>query len=53
MPPPFCRTWDGVTTNFYIFYDIDDEEPPTALGLANYDGDGMCAWVLLEAVPEE
>ena len=26
---------------------------PTALGLDNYDGDGMCAWVLLDAVLEE
>ena len=44
---------DGTVTNFYIFYEIDDEEPPTALGLDNYNGDGMCAWVLLDSAPEQ
>ena len=44
---------DGMVTNFYIFYQIDGEEPPTALGLENYDGDGMCAWVLLDSTAEE
>ena len=44
----------GSVTNFYIFYEIDDDEPPTALGLDNYDGDAVCAWVLLdEAVAAE
>lgn len=35
-------------TNFYVFYEIDDEEPATVLALDKYDGDEMCAWVLLD-----
>ena len=35
--------------NFYVWYEVDDEEQPTALRLEEYDGHDECAWVLLEA----
>ena len=35
--------------NFYVWYEVDDEEQPTALRLEEYDGNDECSWVLLEA----
>ena len=40
----------GEPTNFYVHYEIDDETPPTAFGLAMYDGNEAASWVLLEAL---
>ena len=28
----------GASTNFYIHYEVDDDEVPTALDLDDYDG---------------
>ena len=42
----------GLQCNFYVWYEVDDEEEPTALRLEEYDGDDDCAWVLLEAVAD-
>ena len=35
--------------NFYVYYQVDDDEVPTALRLEEYDGEDECAWLLLEA----
>ena len=43
----------GEQCNFYIFYEVDDEEVPTALRLEEYGVDAECGWVLLEAAPAE
>ena len=50
---------DNVTCNFYVYYEIDDDEVPTALCLANYrlhddkgDGGDEGGWMLLEAMAE-
>ena len=43
----------GLQCNFYVWYEVDDEEEPTALRLEEYDGDDDCAWVLLEAVADD
>ena len=37
----------GKATNFYIYYEVDDDEVPTALDLDDYDGDDG-SWLLLE-----
>ena len=46
---------DGVRekVNFFIYYEIDDEEEKTVLRAADYGGDEDGAWVLLEAVEPE
>ena len=39
----------GETTNFYVYYEVDCDEVPTALNLADYDGpDEEGSWLLLE-----
>ena len=35
--------------NFYVYYEIDDDEVPTALGLEDYGSNEEGGWVLLEA----
>lgn len=53
------RIYDGRTKrsgeqcNFYIYYEVDDEEVPTALRLEEYGVDEECGWVLLEALPAD
>ena len=42
----------GLQCNFYVWYEVDDEEEPTALRLEEYEGDDDCTWVLLEAVAD-
>jgi len=39
-----------MTTNFYIHYEVDDDEVPTALSLDDYGGDDESSWLLLEPV---
>ena len=39
-------------TSFYIHYEVDDDEVPTVLQLAEYDGEDEGCWVLLEPVAE-
>ena len=34
--------------NFYIYYEIDEDEVKTVLRADEYDGDGDGSWVLLE-----
>ena len=41
----------GEQCNFYIYYEVDDDEVPTALRLADYGGEGEGAWLLLESAP--
>ena len=36
--------------NFYIHYEVDDDEVPTVLELAAYDGADEGCWVLLQQV---
>lgn len=38
----------GEQCNFFVYYEIDDEEVPTALRLDEYDGDDEFSWVLLD-----
>ena len=40
----------GKATNFYVYYEVDDDEVPTALDLGDYNGDDDGSWLLLEAV---
>ena len=40
----------GVTTNFYVYYEVDDDEVPTALSLEEYGGEDEGSWLLLEPV---
>ena len=42
----------GASTNFFIHYEVDDDEVPTALNIDDYDGHEDGAWLLLEAVAE-
>ena len=37
----------GEQCNFYIFYEVDDEEVSTVLRLEEYGVDEECEWVLL------
>ena len=37
--------------NFYIYYEVDDDEVPTALRLADYGREDEGAWLLLESAP--
>ena len=34
--------------NFYVYYEVDDDEVPTALRLEEYGNDEECRWLLLE-----
>ena len=51
------RTVDGVPANFFVYYEIDDDESKHVLTLEDYGNEEVLnAWVLLEAVegvPEE
>ena len=38
--------------NFFVYYEIDDDEVPSALSLDDYGSDADGGWVLLEAVAE-
>ena len=40
----------GLQCNFYIHYEVDDDEVPTVLQLAEYGGEDEGCWVLLESV---
>ena len=42
----------GQQCNFYIHYEVDDDEVPTVLQIAAYGGEEGC-WVLLESVASE
>ena len=42
----------GEQCNFYIYYEVDDEEVPTALRLDEYEDEAEYGWVLLAATPE-
>ena len=50
------RVFDGRTKrggqqcNFFIHYEVDDEEVPTVLDLAAYDGEEEGCWVLLQSI---
>ena len=50
----FDRVFDGRTKrggqqcNFYIHYEVDDDEVPTVLPLEAYGIDEECGWWLLE-----
>ena len=37
---------DGTQCNFYIYYEVDDEEVATALRLDEYSVDTPCSWDL-------
>ena len=39
----------GEQFNFYIYYEVDDDEVPTALRLEEYNIEREGGWVLLEA----
>lgn len=43
---------DGEQCNFYIHYEVDDEEAATALLLDDYDGVDEHSWLLLEPAAE-
>ena len=53
------RVFDGRTKrggqqcNFYIHYEVDDDEVPTVLQLAEHGGEDEGCWVLLESVAAE
>ena len=38
----------GKNTNFYVHYEVDDDEVATVLSLEDYGGDDECSWLLLE-----
>ena len=40
---------NGRQCNFYIHYEVDDDEVPTVLQLSEYGGEDEFCWVLLEA----
>ena len=44
---------DGATANFYVHYQVDDDEVATVLSLDEYDGDDEASWLLLESVATE
>mmetsp|Transcript_30488 Transcript_30488/g.68795 ORF Transcript_30488/g.68795 Transcript_30488/m.68795 type:complete len:85 (-) Transcript_30488:1292-1546(-) len=37
--------------NFYVYYEVDDDEVKTLLRAECYDGDDEGSWVLLESDP--
>ena len=39
----------GKPANFFVYYEIDEDEVKTVLRADEYDGDGDGSWVLLEA----
>ena len=41
----------GEQCNFYIYYEVDDDEVPTALRFSDYGGEDEGAWLLLESAP--
>ena len=43
----------GQTCNFYVNFEVDDDEVPSALSLDDYDAEGEGGWVLLEPVAGE
>ena len=43
------RKRDGELANFYIHYEVDDDEVATVLSLEDYGGDDECSWLLLVA----
>ena len=48
------RKMEGATANFYVHYQVDDDEVATVLSLDEYDGDDEASWlVLLESVATE
>ena len=62
-----CSNWSTITrrnfdgrikrgrkaTNFYVYYEVDDDEVATVLSLDMYDGEEETAWLLLEPVATE
>ena len=40
--------WALANVNFYIHYEVDDDEVPTVLPLEAYGIDEECGWWLLE-----
>ena len=44
---------EGATANFYVHYQVDDDEVATVLSLDEYDGDDDASWLLLESVATE
>ena len=50
MSPRGRRNSSGYIYNFYIHYEVDDDEVPTVLELAAYDGADEGCWVLLQQV---
>jgi hypothetical protein len=38
----------GQQCNFYVYYEVDDDEVPTVLPLDTYGIDEECGWWLLE-----
>ena len=40
----------GKATNFYVYYEVDDDEVATVLSLDGYDGEEESSWLLLEPV---
>ena len=45
------RKRDGEPANFYIHYEVDDEEVATVLRLEEHGGEKEFAWRLLEPAP--
>ena len=43
----------NVAANFYVHYQVDDDEVATVLSLDEYDGDDEASWLLLESVATE
>jgi hypothetical protein len=43
----------GEQCNFFVYYEVDDDEVPTALRLDEYGIEGEGGWVLLEAAAVE
>ena len=49
-----ARLWHGTSLSlsyscFYVYYQVDDDEVPTALRLVDYGGEDEGAWLLLES----
>ena len=54
LPVEHRRTIDGVPANFFVYYEIDDDESKHTLSLKDYGHEEVLnAWVLLEGAPEE
>ena len=50
LPTP--RKRGGAISNFYIHYEVDDDEGAAVLSLEAYGGDDESSWLLLEPVAE-